>query len=295
MPAEAPPLRRSRGRDPLGLKRVLADKLLPGLVAAMALLAALALAGANGAAGLAAHWQQGAAAAVTVQLPNANADRMARTLASLRALPEVQEAEPMDPDRLAALLRPWLGEGTALPLPAVIEVRLRSLPEDPADIAARLAAAAPDAVVEAHGVWVARLASLARSVQALALAALALVTVVAIAVVAVAIRAGIAARRDAIAILHDLGATDGDIAGRFAARIATLTGIGALAGTALAVPALARLAGIAAPLLGEAAAGASLRWSVLPWAELLLLPAALAALGWLTAQATVRRWLRRLP
>ena len=41
-------LRRSRGRDPLGLRRVLSDRLLPALVAAMALLAALTLAGARG-------------------------------------------------------------------------------------------------------------------------------------------------------------------------------------------------------------------------------------------------------
>jgi cell division transport system permease protein len=40
-------VRRSRGRDPLGLRRALSDRLLPALVAAMALLAALALAGAE--------------------------------------------------------------------------------------------------------------------------------------------------------------------------------------------------------------------------------------------------------
>ncbi|MBC7430587.1 MAG: hypothetical protein H7345_00825, partial [Rubritepida sp.] len=37
---------RPRGRDRLGLRRAIADRLLPGLVAAMALLAALAMAGA---------------------------------------------------------------------------------------------------------------------------------------------------------------------------------------------------------------------------------------------------------
>ena len=65
----SPDLRRSRGRDPLGLRRALSDRLLPALVAAMALLAALALAGARGAAELTARWEGGAATAMTVQLP----------------------------------------------------------------------------------------------------------------------------------------------------------------------------------------------------------------------------------
>ena len=82
----------------------------------------------------------------------------------------------------------------------------------------------PGAAVESHGVWVARLLALARSLEAVALAALLLVAGIAAAVVAVAVRAGIAARRAAIAILHALGASDGDIAGRFAQRVALLVG-----------------------------------------------------------------------
>ncbi|MFC7553859.1 YdcF family protein [Pseudoroseomonas wenyumeiae] len=87
----------------------------------------------------------------------------------------------------------------------------------------------------------ARLAALAGSVQGVALAVLALVVGVAVAVVAVATRAGIAARREAIEIFHDLGATQRDIAGRFARRIGALAAGGALAGAALAVPALIAL------------------------------------------------------
>ena len=156
------------------------------------------------------------------------------------------------------------------------------------------------ASVEAHGVWLARLAALARSLQGVAMAALLLVAGIAAAVVAVAVRAGIASRRQAIAVLHELGATDADIAGRFARRVALLAGAGALAGTAVAVPVLAALAGLAAPLLGVQAAAAariagSLPWRDLPWTGLALLPAMGAGIGWLTAQVAVRRWLRLLP
>jgi cell division transport system permease protein len=132
-----------------------------------------------------------------------------------------------------------------------------------------------------------------------AMAALLLVAGIAAAVVAVAVRAGIAARRQAIAILHELGATDSDIAGRFARRVALLAGAGALAGTAVAVPVLAALAGLAAPLLGGQASSAAelpdLPWRGLPWTGLALLPLIGAGIGWLTAQVAVRRWLRLLP
>jgi cell division transport system permease protein len=292
-------VRRSRGRDPLGLRRVLSDRLLPALVAAMALLAALAIAGARGAADLTARWEGGAATAMTVQLPPAAANdgRLARALAALSAMPEVEEARAMDQARLKALLRPWLGEAPTLPLPTIIELHLAELPRDPVALAGRIATAVPGGAVEAHGVWVARLVALARSLQAVALAALLLVAGIATAVVAVAVRAGISARHEAITILHDLGATDADIAGRFAARAALLVGCGGLAGTLVAAPVLAGFADLAAPLMGgqPAAELLALPWDKLPWLELALLPCLASALGWLTAQATVRRWLRRLP
>ena len=289
--------RRTRyARDPLGLKRALSDRLLPGLVAAMALLAALALAGSRGAEALRHRWQAGAAAAVTVQLPPEQSARMDQALAVLRAMPEVQVAEAVSPERMRALLRPWLGGAlddglTALPLPAVIELRLVNAEIDPAPLAARLAEAVPGAELEAHGIWVSRLATLAGSVQGVALAVLGLVAGVAVAVVAVATRAGIAARREAIEIFHDLGATQRDIAGRFARRIGLLAAGGALAGAALAVPALAALSSLAAPFAGGQAVG----WASLPWLDLALLPPVAGLIGWATAQFSVRRWLRRLP
>ena len=56
--------------DELGLRRALADRMVPFLVAAMAFLAALAIAGWMGAAVLTRHWESGAGAILTVQLPN---------------------------------------------------------------------------------------------------------------------------------------------------------------------------------------------------------------------------------
>jgi cell division transport system permease protein len=281
--------RRRLARDPLGLKRALADRLLVGLVAAMALLAALALAGRDGADRLAQRWRDGAQAAVTVQVPQPDPERMARALSLLRAMPEVAAAEPVDPARMAELLRPWLGGATTLPLPGVIELRLADLAADPVGIGDRLAAEIPGAVTEAHGVWVAHLAALARAVQGVALAVLVLVAGVAAAVVAVAVRAGLSARRDAVLVLHGLGATDAEVAGRFAARVAVLVLLGAGGGTLVALPTLAGLAAVAGPLAGAA------DWRGLPWVDLALVAPVAALVGWVVTQATVRVWLRRLP
>lgn len=295
--------------DDLGLRRALSDRLLPSLVAAMAFLAALALGGTVAASALGRQWQQGAGSVLTVQVPQpaaAAADgagaRLDRVLALLRGTPGVASARALGDDELAALLRPWLGSGSgriAVPLPAVIDVRLADAALDDGRLAAQVAAAAPGTLLESHDRWMRRLAVLARSLQACAALALAVVGFVAAAVVAVAVRAGLATRRGAIEIVHGLGATDGYIAGRFARRATLLAAAGAGLGAVAAVPVLLGLAGLAAPFTGrpEDAGAAELAYALPPalWLSLPALPAAAAAIGWMTAQGTVRRWLRRLP
>ena len=295
--------------DDLGLRRALSDRLLPSLVAAMAFLAALALAGAVAASALAQRWQEGAGSVLTVQVPQpmaAAADgagaRLDRVLALLRGAPGVASARALSDDELTALLRPWLGSGSgriALPLPAVVEVRLSNPSLDTTQLTARVAAAAPGTLLESHDVWMRRLAVLARSLQACAGLALAVVAFVAVAVVAVATRSGLAARRDAIEIVHGLGATDSYIAGRFARRATLLATAGAGTGALAALPVLLGLAGLAAPFAGqpERAAATDLATALPPelWLFLPALPVVAAAIGWLTAQGTVRWWLRRLP
>ena len=295
--------------DELGLRRAMADRMLPFLVAAMTLLAALALGGWVGVASLARHWQQGTGAALTVQVPRprepaaqGGGTRLDRVLALLLASPGIVAARPLSQEELGELLRPWLGSGAerlALPLPSVIAVRLVDPDQTLDGLARSLDAAAPGTLVESHGVWIQRLAVLARSLQACAGLALMLVTAVAAAVIAVATRAGLSARREAIEIVHALGATDGYIAGRFAGRITLLAAVGGVCGAVLALPVLLVLANLAAPLVGEAPQPASAAvLAALPaalWLVLPGLPATAAMIGFITAHATVRWWLRRLP
>ncbi len=113
-------LLRPPGFDELGLKRALSDRLLPFLVAAMAFLAALALAGAAGASALAQHWREGAGASLTVQVPRPDAPatgepgaRLPAVLTALRGAPGVVSARALTAEELTALLRPWLGGGSS--------------------------------------------------------------------------------------------------------------------------------------------------------------------------------------
>lgn len=294
--------------DELGLRRAISDRMLPFLVAAMGFLAALAVSGWVGAASLAHSWQEGAAAVLTVQVPQPDeaapggGTRAARVLTSLRAAGGVAEARELGQEELGKLLRPWLGSGVdrlAVPLPAVIAVRLSDPDIDLQALARQLDSTAPGTLTEQHAVWMRRLALLARSLQACAGAILLLVAAVAVAVIAVATRAGLSARREAIEIVHGLGATDGYIATRFAARATLLAALGGTAGALVALPVLLALTNLAAPLAGAPAdAAASNVLAAMPaplWLVVPGLPGAAAVIGFVTAQVTVRRWLLRLP
>lgn len=300
---------RASGFDELGLRRALSDRVLPALVAAMAFLAALAIAGWFGSSALSAHWQNGAAAALTVQVPrptepaeHSSQTRLAAVVAILNGTPGVASARALSDEELSALLKPWLGKAAdklAIPIPAVIAVKLNGADVDPQPIGERLEEYAPGTMVEDHGIWVHRLSTLARSLQACAGLALLLVAAVAAAVIAVATRAGLSTRREAIEIVHGLGATDGYIASRFAARATFLAAYGAGIGALGAAPVLVTLARLAAPFVaGTPADTLSDMLAALPlplWLSLPSLPAAAAIIGFVTAQTTVRRWLQRLP
>ena len=275
--------------DPIGLRGALADRLLVALIAAMALFATCALAGHEAVSQLAKRWQQGANAAVTVQIPNPTPARMEAALEVLRALPAVREAEAVDTARMAELLRPWLGEVAGLPLPGVIELRLGDLAADPVLIGDKVAEAVPGAVTEAHGVFVARLSAVARALSAAALVVVLLVAVVGASVVVLAVRAGIAARRDSVMVLHMLGAADRDIAGRFARRTAWLALLGAILGVALATGLVWALLQLAGPIIPD------ISLKDLPWLGLAAIPLVAALIAWAATMASILLWLRRLP
>ncbi|HQT45736.1 MAG: hypothetical protein B7X08_01295 [Acidocella sp. 20-63-7] len=289
--------------DYLGLRFALTDRLLPVLVAAMSFLAALAIAGTLATTTLALQWQGDAASALTIQVPDpatpaasGGATRLAAVQAALQGTVGVANAQLMAADQVNRLLEPWLGADVAqlaLPIPAIITANWQGAAR-PDGLAAALDKVAPGTLVQTGITWAARVAALTASLQTCAATVLLVVALVAGALVAVATRSGIAQRREAVEIIHGLGALDADIADSFAARATLLTFTGAVIGTLLALPILFWLATLAAPFSGVAARAALPSLPPALWVALPLLPLVAACIGWSTAQLTVRGWLRSL-
>jgi cell division transport system permease protein len=296
--------------DELGLRRALADRMVPFLVAAMAFLAGLAIAGWMGAAVLTGHWESGAGATLTVQVPRAaepdatgTGTRLSAVQAALTSAPGVESVKTLSDEELDTLLRPWLGEdmkSLAVPIPAVIAVHMTGGAEGLTTLTSQLAQKAPGTILEDHAAWADRLGALARSLQLCSGLVLLIVAVVTAAVIAAATRSGLATRREAILIVYQLGATDGYIAQRFANRAAALASIGGVVGGLFALPVVFALTALAAPLAGGSAPAptAKAAFAFLPvplWLLPVILPVVAAIIGYLTTRVTMRRWLRQLP
>jgi cell division transport system permease protein len=280
-----------------------ASRLLPWVVAVMAFLAALAAAGGVALDKAARDWRTGLSGSLTVEVPAPAQDaesqdrRAAAGVEALLGTAGVREARVHTHAELAALLEPWLGCGgaiDALPLPRLVDVTLDEghLP-DLDFLAKRIADAAPGARLDDHKLWLDRLTGLARATEGAAAAAIGLIGLALAAVVVFATRAAFAAHADTNALLHLIGARDGQIAGHFQRRAMLMALKGGLLGLALAAVTLGLLAqfshGLELPfgpraLLAPAGLVASA-----------LIPVAAAAVAWLTARLTVLRALSRMP
>ena len=263
------------------------------VIGVMAFLAALALGGVLIAERAAQTWQAGLTGRITVQvLPQGDAPPEAEVNAAidiLRATPGVTRATPLSEADNLALVEPWLGRDAviaALPFPRLIDVALA--PGATPDIAAlqqRLKAAAPHAVLDDHGRWIARLRATANTVVLSALAVLALIAVGTAATVAFATRAGLAAHREIVQLLHLMGAQDRFIARAFewhyfvAALVASLLGGAAAAGVFYAASRLDEL-GVVSFLPPLGIPTVDMLW-------LLLVPTAAATIAWATARVSV--------
>ncbi|MGY6768748.1 cell division protein FtsX [Komagataeibacter sp. NFXK3] len=312
---------RQRYHDGLALRQALPGRFLPFLVGSMAFLAALALAGGIAAHSLSQRWTHGAGAVTTVQVPGPTdpattmaamgqmpATRIDAVLAILAATPGITDTHRLSDAELRALLAPWIEQtgDASLPLPAVIELHTAPGQDVAASLLPRLQAQAPGVLMEHDSVWSDRLAALAASLQACAGLAVLVVMTVAVCVVMAATRAGLLTRRQAIGLIHALGATDSYISGRFATRVGLLALWGGLCGSVLALPMLLALSQLAAPFttMGDAPATAPDWRDLHAWSALLppallwmlvIVPPAAGLTGWATTQLTVRAWLRRLP
>ncbi len=290
------------GRSDLPLKGDVTSRYLPWLVALMVFLAAVSLVAVFILNGVVESWNRDVSGTVTVQVvpagDRAGTDRrVQQAVAFMRGVPGVVSVKPMSRDKMVALLTPWLGSSTVirdLPLPRLIDVTIN--PDAVGDlvrVGISLKQAVPGATLDDHRRWLARLITVSRSLEALALGIVVLVGMVTASTVVYATRSNLAVHGDVIEVLHLVGATDDYIARQFADRAFSLGFGGGLIGLALTVPAMSVIAWLA-----HGAQGGFIPRLTLPligYLAVALLPVAAALLAMIAARATVRGTLARLP
>jgi cell division transport system permease protein len=265
------------------------DRSLVFVVAVLCFLACLtvfaAIAGDRAAQG----WSRDLAASATVQVrPSGGqtpSEAAARAAEALAGVPGVTEAQVLDRAEAERLLEPWLGKGNIpddLPLPRLVTVDLDpAAPATPEALKAAMTAAGVDADLDDHRRWLTEVERAGAAVRIGALFACLLTAAAAAAVIAFATRAGLAARRDVVEVLHLSGAHDRFVAGLFQRRFAALAARAGVFGA---------LAAVAAAAAARALSGDQGFTPVLPleWIDLLAaLPC--PALAALTAAASARR------
>lgn len=188
-------------------------------------------------------WQRDLRASATVQVrpragetPGEAAARAAEALAGVRG---VDEAAAQDQASAQKLLEPWLGKGELpddLPIPHLVTVELsRTRPASAGALNAALKRAGVDAEVDDHGRWLADIERAGGLARTAALTAGLVMAAAAAAVIASATRAGLAARREVVEVLHLAGAADRFIAGLFERRFAWLAARAGAGGALLAM------------------------------------------------------------
>jgi cell division transport system permease protein len=229
------------------------DGALVFIIAVLVFLACLTCLGALAADRAARGWSsqlQGSATVVVrprgIETADSAAARAAEALAGVKG---VVEAQALEKDKAEALLEPWLGKEALLedlPVPRLVNVELDdTAAPSPAALEAALQAAGVDATVDDHRLWIADIERGAAIARWAALGVFVLIALAAAAVIGFATRAGLAAHRETIEVLHLYGARRGFISRLFQLRFAAVAALAGLLGATAAaiIGAIARLAG----------------------------------------------------
>ena len=295
------------GHSDLALGRDSSTRFLPGLLAVMVFLAALATVGALAARGFVADWDERLSGAATVQIPPVDGigqqERLDAVLRLLGVTPGITAVEPMAPKDSAALLAPWLGAELAetLPLPLLIDLRLdRGQEVDLQSLSTRLDNAAPGTTLDDHGRWLAEARALGNSVAIAGTLILIVVLLATVLAVVFAVRTGLSVHREEIEILNLIGAPDRYIARQFQWHAGRLALIGGVVGALVAVAAIVALQismgqWSAEPSeIGVSNVTSLVRIGWAEWLAVILLPPVTAGIAMATARVSVQTALARM-
>lgn len=292
--------KKRRAVSDLQLEADSGTRFLPWALAVMVFLAALSLAGALSLGGSIEGWRRGVSSKLTVQIADKPGQpmqpRVEAAIGILRGVPGVQSAEALPRAAVEALLQPWLGRDALeadLPLPGLIDVTLADNAALSVDaLSARLQNAVPGARIDDPKPWLDRLVQLGRLLQSLGGGIVLLVGLALAAMVIFATRAGLAARRDTIELLHLIGAEDGYIAKQFQRHVARQAVQGGVTGVVLAITILLAIQILAGGVGAGLLPGMGMAWW--HWLALLVLPLAALLLAIFTARLTVLGALRAM-
>ena len=228
---------------PLIPRDSVAGRALVVVIAIMTFLACLTA----GAALLVAHasqaWRSEVLRDATIQVkPRAGDDvesLVAKAVAIATQAPDVESVHAYSKAESEKLLEPWLGAGfdlSQLPVPRVIVVSLRNpRSEDLATLRAALSSAVPQADLDDHRLWAARLGAMANAIVILAAALFVLMIVAMATAIGFATRGAVAANREIVEVLHLVGASNGFIAREFQTHFRRLGFRGAMIGGSAAI------------------------------------------------------------
>ncbi|EIZ79323.1 cell division transport system permease [Novosphingobium sp. Rr 2-17] len=311
-----PDIRRSKART--SLLRTRAPDLIPQgrmsgpmpwVIAIMVAMTAIALAGGLALGNAVSNARAEIEGGVTVQVieprDDVRAREVTRAMEALKGLPGLSGMRRVPQAELDALIEPWLGTGitspsgsgatgTAIPVPALIDVRLKgaATPAQLAAITARVQPVAPSARVDAQSNWLKPVFDAMISLQVLSIAVVVLLAATLAAAVLLAARSALGANRDVIEVVHLLGGTDTQVARVFQRSIGYDAAGGGGVGLVLAMIVILmlgrRFSGLGAGMVDSGALG----WS--DWLLLALVPVLATGLAMLTARLTVLHALRKM-
>ena len=275
-------------------------RLLPWVIAVMAYLAGLGLAGVITLDQSVANWRVALSHTITVQItgPDEATREKERdaVIGLLKTTPGIESALPMSKSEIRNLLEPYLGAGNVtddLPIPLLIDVSLsRDQAVDIDALRASIKKVAPDAELDDHGTWLQRFIHLAENIQFIAGGIVTLVGFATVAIVIFATRAGMAIHHDTIEILHLIGAKDSFIATQFQRHFVWLGFKGGLIGLVVAVLSLLGISQLSVGM--EDTFIPKLTFSVTLLVALALLPVIASLLTMVTAHQTVKSTLSRM-
>lgn len=288
-------------RSDLPLDKDALSRFLPWLIAFMVFLAILAMAGVLVLNATASRWDQGIRGTLTVQVmpaedPAKDDERLQAVLSVLAQMPEIDRYETLTDDKLLKLLEPWLGPTAGsrdLPLPRLVDVELKTGADLNAEVLSRqLAARVPGTSVDDHRIWLKRLVRLIQTVEGLATLVLAFIALATVGTVVFTTRTGLDIHREAIEVLHLIGAQDSYVAGQFASRAFSLGLKGGVFGLLLAVPTLLGIGYLAQQM--DSSLLPDITLGPVHWSALAGLPLVVSLIAMVTARMTVMKTLSRM-